>query len=335
MRWLLVTALLLTGCGPGLKFDKSQMAADQMLDRASLVFVGVIERHIVLSWPFLSIPGEDSKYWRVVDMRVRIEAIARGEERRKVVDVYEFVWVGGTSGDWNLTQDNHRYLFLVRLENGRYHVVRDWWRSIFPIGSGGHDRFPLDSSRPLWERATLLQLWVAPGWNPGMIVGGAHLDPGQALGPWRLIKLLRGFLRYPDGRLRVAACESLLIWGRSQDECYDQLDSGSIIQRGTYWNGVSPAEEWSGNRRWEKEFAEQDWERLRASKNDRVTLDEMKLFTTVSNPEVRRKFCRLFGAEFPDDHDNGCPADQPLPATIVTADGDVPLRGDWPVNSSK
>jgi hypothetical protein len=119
---------------------------------------------------------------------------------------------------------------------------------------------------------------------------------------------LRGFLSYPDARLRVAACESLLIWGRSQDECYDQLEPESRIQRGTYWNGVSPADEWSRNRRWEKEFAEQDWERLRASKNDRDTLDEMKLFTTVNNRGLRRKFCRLFELEFPNDRDNGCPA---------------------------
>src|ERR1700730_8449105 len=112
MRWLAVIALLLTGCAPGLKFDTSQMTTDQMLDRATLVFVGVIERHTFVNWAFLRIPGEESKYWRVLDRRVRIEAISRGEEPRRVIDVYEFFGVGGTTGDWNSTQDNHRYLFL-------------------------------------------------------------------------------------------------------------------------------------------------------------------------------------------------------------------------------
>ena len=33
---------------------------------------------------------------------------------------------------------------------------------------------------------------------------------------------------------------------------------------------------------------------------------------------------------YPADRDNGCPADQPPPATIVTEKGDVPLAGSWP-----
>lgn len=310
------------------------MTPDQMLDRATLVFVGVIERHTFESWPFLRIPGEDSTNWRVVDMRVRIEAVARGQESRRVVDIYEFVWEGATTGDWNLTEDNHRYLFLVRLENGRYHVVRDWWRSIFPVGSGMHERFPLDATRSLWERAALLQFWVGPGYRPAF-PANTHLDPGRALGRWRLAKLLRGLLRHPDSKLRTAACESLLLWGGAQDECFEQLEPKSRTLPGTYWNGVVPAGEWSQNRRWEKELDLQDWESRRLSENDPRTLDEMKLFTTVNNARLRQEFCRLFRIEFPNDQDNGCPADQPPPASIVTTDGDIPLPGEWPANPSK
>jgi len=327
--------LLLTGCGPGLQFDKSPtMTAGQMLDRATLVFVGVIERQIFVNWPFLTVPGEDSNNWRVLNRRVRVEAIALGKEPRKVIDVYEIFAIGGATGDWNSTQNDGRYLFLVRLENGRYHVVRDWWRSIFPIGSGKHDRFPLDSSRTVWERAALLQFWVGSGYRPAFPANN-HLDPGRALGRWRLSKLLRGLLRHPDPRLRLAACETLLLWGRSQDECYDQLDPRRRTQRGEYWNGVVPADEWSGNRSWEKELALRDWESLLARKTDAGIIDEMKLFTTVNNRELRQKFCQLFQQEFPNDHDNGCPADQPPPATIVTEDGDIPLLGEWPTNQSK
>jgi len=191
MRWLTATALLLTSCGPGLKFDKSPMTTDQMLDRATLVFVGVIERHTFESWPFLRIPGEDSKDWRVLDRHVRVEAITLGKEPGKIIDVYEFFGVRGTTGDWNSTHDNHRYLFLVRLENGRYHVVRDWWRSIFPVNSGRHDRFPLDSSRSFWERAALLQLWVGPGWSPGFS-SQTSLRSGRSVEPLAASKASAG-----------------------------------------------------------------------------------------------------------------------------------------------
>ena len=266
MRWVPAVALMLTGCSPGHKFDKSTMTPDQMLDRATLVFVETIERHIFVNWPFLRIPGEDTEYWRVLDRQVRIEAIVRGTEHRDFIDVYEYFWVGGTTGDWNFIA-NSRYLFLVRRENGKYHVVRDWWRSIFPVDSGYHDRFPLDASRPLWERAALLQFWVGSGYRPGFPATN-HLDPGRSLGRWRIIKLLRGLLRHPDPRLRLAAYEDLLFGGRSQDECYEQLDPQLKIQPGTYWNGRILAGERLRNERWEKEFAMQDWDRLRRGKAD-------------------------------------------------------------------
>lgn len=330
MRWPPLGLLFLTGCGPGLDFNKSSMTAQQMSDRASLVFVGTVEWQTYVSFPFLRVPGEDSQYWRVVDRKVRMEAIARGEEKNRVIDVYEYVWVGGRSGDWNLTDINRRYLFLVRLENGRYHVVRDWWRSIFPIGSGRHDRFPLDASRRVWERAALLQFWVGPGFSPGFPTG-SHLDPANNLGAWREVKLLRGLLRHPDPNVRIAACEHLLLLGRAQDECFEQLPPESRTRFGKYYNRAVPADEWSRNRRWEKEFALQDWEELRKSR-DPLALEDMKLFTTVNNRVLRQEFCRLFQRIMPNDHDNGCPADQPPPATMVTADGDVPLLGKWPTS---
>jgi hypothetical protein len=45
---------------------------------------------------------------------------------------------------------------------------------------------------------------------------------------------------------------------------------------------------------------------------------------------MRAEFCKLYAREYPGDADNGCPADQPPPATIVTERGDVPLLGPWP-----
>jgi hypothetical protein len=59
-------------------------------------------------------------------------------------------------------------------------------------------------------------------------------------------------------------------------------------------------------------------------------MDELRVLTTIGHPPLRREFCREFVEKFPADTDNGCPTDKPIPATIVTADGDVPLVGDWP-----
>jgi hypothetical protein len=50
----------------------------------------------------------------------------------------------------------------------------------------------------------------------------------------------------------------------------------------------------------------------------------------MSNQRMRADFCKFFLKQFPNDHDNGCPADRPPPATIVTENGDVPLTGPWP-----
>src|SRR5262249_27810348 len=148
--------LLLCGCGPQFTFNSPQeLSAEAMLKPTNLVFVGVIQRHQFESWPFfrLTVPGEDPtrvKYWRVLRREVRVETVLRGTESRRVVDVYEIFWTGGTSGGWNSTDDGERALFLVRIENGRYRVVRDWRRSIYPVTSGPHHRLPLDESHSLW-----------------------------------------------------------------------------------------------------------------------------------------------------------------------------------------
>ncbi len=64
-------------------------------------------------------------------MKVRVETVLRGTESRPVVDIYEAFPTGGLSGNWNATHDNERYLFPVRLEDGRYRLTRDFWRSVF------------------------------------------------------------------------------------------------------------------------------------------------------------------------------------------------------------
>jgi hypothetical protein len=64
------SVLLLCSCGPKLVFNSSQdMSRDEMLRRATLVFIGIIEYHQFDSWPYfhLSSPGMDperAKLWK-------------------------------------------------------------------------------------------------------------------------------------------------------------------------------------------------------------------------------------------------------------------------------
>jgi hypothetical protein len=222
--------LLVSGCSPGLVFNWStQMTPNEQLARASLVFVGVIQRRHFESWPFfrLNIPGADpsnAKYWKILRREVRVETVLRGSEARKTVDVYEIFWTGGTTGNLNSTHDGDRDLFLVRVENNRYHVVRDWRRSIYPVTSGPHSRLPLDDSHSLWERIALMNFWIERS-DDAARIGHPYFvynDPGGALSLWRTIKLERGLARHPSQSVRVPACRALLQlggWGRAGRLC--------------------------------------------------------------------------------------------------------------------
>jgi hypothetical protein len=102
------------------------MSKEQMLARATHVFVGVVRQQAFESWPFLrfNTAGEkvrDAKYWRVLRRDVVVEMVLRGNVSNKTVPVYEYSWTGGASGDWNNADDGTRALFLVLVENGRYH----------------------------------------------------------------------------------------------------------------------------------------------------------------------------------------------------------------------
>jgi len=305
--------MLLTGCGPGLVFNNSQeMTQDQMLARADHVFIGVIEKQELEHWLFLRVPGDNSGYWKVLRRRVRVETVLRGVEPRKAIDIYEIHWTAAAMGNWNLTQNGERDLFMVRVENGRYHVVRDWWRCIFPIYSGRHDRLPLDESYPFWERVGLLSWWIGEGRSTGRPF---RRDPGGALSLWRTAKIARGLVHHPERETRILGCETLLMYPW-QDECLEQLSSED---RAIGRLGPAALAE-------KEDDAITQW-KWAAQTND---IDMMRLLTAANLPTLRREFCRLFTQRFPNDHDNGCAADQPPPATIVTQEGDVPLLGTWP-----
>jgi len=226
---LMLGLLLLCECGPRLVFSPT-MSSDAMLQRSDLVFIGVIQQQSLERWPFFRLvtnndPGM-AKYWKILRREVRIETVLRGTESRPAIDVYEIFWTDGTSGDWNSTREGERDLFLVRRESGRYHVVRDWWRSIFPVTTGRHDRLPLNDSQPLWERVALMNWWIASADSSTRITYPyfRYSDPGNALDLWRIVKLERGLARHPSPGVRVPACrELLLLSGLGQDECWETL----------------------------------------------------------------------------------------------------------------
>jgi hypothetical protein len=330
MRFIVASALLLASCAR-IQLNTSEMTPEQILQRSTHVFIGVVEKQELANRFLFRASGGDAGKWRVFRTKVRVETVLRGEESRPVIDIYEVFPTGVLTGDWNSTQDNGRYLFPVHLEDGRYHVVRDFWRSIYPVYSGRHDRLPLDDSRPFWERFALLQWWVKPDRSPEFGLT-SYNDPALVFGRWREVKVLRGLLRHPDRGVRLAACEDLLHMGWAQDECWDLLESTDRQSLKHFWNMVPPEQSWNENRGFEKD-AHRWWDNTAASDNPEPSsrvIDELRLFTTINNSALRREFCVKFRRKFPVDRDNGCPANRPPPATIVTKDGDIPLVGEWP-----
>ncbi len=303
-----------------------------MLARASHVFIGVIQKQQIDSWPFfrLNVPGaapSTAKYWKIRRREVRVEMVLRGIESRKVVDVYEIFWTGGASGDWNFTQNGQRALFLVRVENGRYHVVRDWWRSIFPVTSGPHSHLPLDESRPLWERIALMNWWIERSDHAARITYPffRYSDTGSTLGIWRTVKLERGLLRHPSPGVQIPACRALLEFeGWGQDECWEALSESDKAHLTDGGNRCCTASEIAVFR---SRVQERDASWWWSTYTDR---EERRLLTAVNNRKLRPEICRLYESEYPGDKDTGCPADQPPPATIVNEQGDLPLLGAWP-----
>ncbi len=329
MRFIPIFVALLLGSCVRIRPNTSEMTPEQILRRSSLVFIGVIEKHELPDRLLFRVPGEDAQRFRVLVRTVRVETVLRGNESHSTIDVYEAFPTGGLTGDWNSTQDNRRYLFPVRLENGHYHVARDFLRSIYPVYSGRHDKLPLDDSRPLWERFALLQWWVRPD-RAGDFGDDQFTDPARVLGRWREAKVLRGLLRHPDAGVRLAACEDLLHMGMAQDECWDSLVPKQRQSLRKFWNAVPPEESWNENRSFEKS-ARLHWDQIAGGAElSFAAMSELRLFTTINNSTLRREFCVKFQRRFPADNDTGCPSDLPPPATIVTQHGDIPLVGGWP-----
>ena len=323
-----IALFVLTGCARVFEKSGPDASSTEILQRASLVVVGVIEDEAFESdlWFRASAPG-DPNDWGILRRTIRVESVLRGSEPRPQIDVYEVFWLGGATGDWNSTRKGDRAVFPLREEQGTYRLVQDWApRSIYPVTSGFHNRLPLDNTKPLWERIALMNFWI-PG-NPKARMTYPYFsynDPANVLSLWRVVKLERGLVRHPSAGIRVPACrELLLLLGWGQDECWEMLsledqkhlhDSGYLC--------CSAAEVSESRNKYAQSGASGRW-------HSHLDRESRRLLTAMNNRQLRTEFCRLYNAEYPGDTDTGCPADQPPPATIVTERGDVPLQGDWP-----
>jgi hypothetical protein len=176
--------------------------------------------------------------------------------------------------------------------------------------------------------------WIKPDHSP-RFGDLRHTDPGGALTSWRTVKILRGLTRHSDHEVRLTACETLLHMKNAQDDCWDQVQVQDRKYLNRHHNLIPPEEAFNRNRRFEQN-AENRWRQKLAgfhrshAQYATMALDELRLMTALRDNALRRRFCSLYQQTFPDDTDNGCPADQPRPATIVTRNGDVPLAGGWP-----
>ncbi len=319
-----LSLLGLAGCGNVLTFN-SVSSREELPKQASHIFIGVIEDQELLAWPWhrAIVPAtEAGGYWRILRRRLKIETVVRGIETRPAIDFYEVYWTGAAVGQWNTNRTGKRALFLLRLENGRYRQVQDWYPSIFRISGGPYSRLPLDDSRPVWERVALLYWWIKPDQEtPPLSIAS---DPGGALSLWRTVKLQRGLLLHPSLEIRAWACRGLLNRSLGQDECWDLFTDAERLQIKEQDAKLPPKSELAHRRNeWQMHSAALHW---KWSKEREVR----RVLTAINNRRLRIEFCRLYELEYPGDRDNACPADRPPPATIVTEAGDVPLVGSWP-----
>src|SRR3982751_790178 len=105
---LLMSAVLLSGCSHGFELHSDpEVTPQQMLDRADLVFIGVIEGHHFDSYPYFDVvvpPGRGTDFWRPLRRQVSVETVLRGTYTKPKIDVFEVFWTGGATGNWNATQ---------------------------------------------------------------------------------------------------------------------------------------------------------------------------------------------------------------------------------------
>jgi hypothetical protein len=136
---------------------RHDLGDSDMVDISQLIVVGEVES---LGFVGSDVIGTDDQGntgpWRLQKVRVRVEGVIKGVHRNPKLEFLFYVWLGGTSGDWNSLREHHRYVFFLTKEKGTIRAVRDYWRSSIEVGSGYHS-IPASARTPK-ERIALLLL---------------------------------------------------------------------------------------------------------------------------------------------------------------------------------
>jgi hypothetical protein len=229
----------------------------------------------------------------------------------QTADFYFYMaYGGGLTGDWNLLQSHHRYVFFLMWDRGVLRAVRDFWRTSVEATSGRHRDLPLSSDKPLEERIAVLLLTPGVDLNPTRFSCGLLRASGfsRRLGQWRTVKLLKELLTNPNRAVRIGACEELTLNYMGQDECWNTLDVGDGSDLRYHHGVIAPQIRRKAYYYHARETQDPDkwWEMAsqRFSKAD--LLDELRLLTTDKDERVRKRFCDLLRTKFPCEADSGC-----------------------------
>jgi len=122
MRLSLIILALTLGSCTRLPRNTSPMTTEQLLQRSTHVFIGVIEKHEFPNRFLFRVSGEDGAKWRVIRMKVKVELVLRGVEPRTRIDIYEAFPTGII---WGLELDARQSPLSVSRPAGGWPVSPD------------------------------------------------------------------------------------------------------------------------------------------------------------------------------------------------------------------
>jgi hypothetical protein len=302
--------LLLDGCWKptprlGLILTKNYTVED-MIRNAEIIVIGKVESQKLI--------GPIVEGYRLVKVGITVENAIQGTVTPTQPLTFYFYWpyLYGTSGDVNSLQDEHRYVFFLKRDNGVLRAVWDLMRSNIIVSSGRHNVLPLPEDRPLTERISVMLLTPGDDLNPGLFSNGLLRSTPLAsfyIGSWRTANLLRSLLRSPDRAVRVGACEELSLQFL-QDSCWNDLDIGDGSDLRYHHGIITPRVSRKGHQYLiETRDPESWWEQTRSwYSTEAEHLNALKLLTIDDNSSIREKFCVFLRTKFPGEvADSGCP----------------------------
>jgi len=178
----IATSLACTGIG--LKELDPDGPMPSYLLKSPLILVGTVLSVEQLGWR-----NDFAYHGRIVLFRVRVgvENVLKGDFSAPAVDVYTFLQTGGTNGSMlpMYFAFNHRYIFYLRQQAGRWRTACDVAVTCADeVLSGWHGAFKTDPRQPLSD--DILRLLLTPGnhVSNGAMVGALESSDTTAMEPF-------------------------------------------------------------------------------------------------------------------------------------------------------